>query len=589
MKNFLKKYFYVLGDSKNLIFFMVVFFLISAVIDFLGISLIAPFISVMLNPEKIGSYGVATNVLSFLSTSYSVQALGGVILLCFTVRSMIGYAIQSKILKFSYIVQAKLICKLLKSYQKLPYSYHLDKNSSSLIHNITNLTKIYTNDLLIPSLKIVSDGFIIVFIMSLVMYISPVATGLMFATSLLGFFPYYFLFKSKVREIGKQSNIANENLIKKVSESVHGLKDIRILNKEKFFYSAVENNAYIHANSVGKYMATTTMPKFLMEGILVVFVISFTIVGISLDYSSEYLFAILATLAAAGIRILPSLVQLSSSFTALSYSTHTLDTLYQDLKLANNILYKSNSDSITSNETSFNQVDLKDLSFSYGSLKNALSNINFTIKKGQSIGIIGTSGSGKTTLVNIIINLLDREDGDIFIDGTSIEEYGWNNWLSLVSYIPQQVFLLDGTILENVAFGESRDKVDEKLVWDAIRNAQLEDFVAKMPLSLNTLVGESGVKLSGGQRQRIALARAFYNNRKVIIMDEATSALDSETEAQVMESINCLKGKVTLIVIAHRLTTVRECDSIIRLESGKIVEQGSYNSVVQEKSNVYNQ
>ncbi|MGH8001479.1 MAG: ABC transporter ATP-binding protein, partial [Brasilonema sp.] len=317
------------------------------------------------------------------------------------------------------------------------------------------------------------------------------------------------------------------------------------------------------------------------------------------NQNPQSLISILSIFAVASIRLMPAASQLMSATGILRNSSYSLNKLYLDLKEIEEIkkidsekyvffLHQSNLDVIsrksvqTKNLNFVNEIILNKINYCYPNApENALKNVSLTIKKGQSIALIGKSGAGKTTLVDVLLGLLIPNNGDIRVDGVSIYD-NLRSWQNLIGYIPQSIFLMDDTVERNIAFGVPDEQIDSQKLQKAIQAAQLEELISQLPDGIKTAVGERGVRLSGGQRQRIGIARAFYHEREILILDEATSALDNETESLISDAIRSLSGTKTLIIIAHRLSTVEHCDRIYVLEDGRIVKSGSYREVVLE-------
>jgi len=388
--------------------------------------------------------------------------------------------------------------------------------------------------------------------------------------------------RPKVREYGKMANYHAAKMLQGIHEGMEGLKEIRILGNENYFHQVVDCNAEIQAKISVAYNVISAVPRHLLELILITFVVLLVIGSISTGYELSTLLPVLSMFGVAAMRLAPSANQIISGITQLRFNRHGTSILYDDLSQIKGELTNDREELMRSNEKliPFQQLELKKCSFSYPSTEEiALEDISMIIKSGDTIGLIGSSGAGKTTLVDLILGLLEPGKGEILYNGFELESK-LLDWRSNVAYLPQQVFLIDNTLRCNVAMGVEEDKIDDNKLEKALRQARLDKLAGTLPQGTNTLLGERGIRLSGGQRQRIALARAFYFGRDVLVMDESTSALDNETEHEIVEEIRQLKGEKTIIVIAHRLTTLQHCDQVYRLENGKIIEYGSYNKIV---------
>jgi ABC-type multidrug transport system fused ATPase/permease subunit len=397
-------------------------------------------------------------------------------------------------------------------------------------------------------------------------------------------FLYDFIFRKRIKKYGDLVNIHTTEMLKKINESVHGLKEVRILGNEQYFYDQVIDNATGLSNTMRLKDFISSIPRYFLELIMVFFVVAIVVIYTYQNKELELVVPVLTMFSIAAIRLFPSVNQIVGGIAHIRFGRPIVSLLFKDLKMAE----KSNFEQkfIKNNKTStFKSIELKDVSYSYPARDiKVIDNISLAINKGDSIGIIGSSGSGKTTLLDILLGLIEVEHGSVKFNGEDLNNNLLSDWKSHVAYIPQNIFIIDNTIARNIALGEPDEFIDFERLNNSIKQSKLSQLVDQMPEGLNTVLGEDGVQLSGGQRQRVALARAFYHNRDVIVMDEATSALDSETELEIVNEIKLLKGNKTLIVIAHRLSTVKHCDYIYKLDKGKMVDKGSYKSVVSSNS-----
>jgi ATP-binding cassette subfamily C protein len=367
-------------------------------------------------------------------------------------------------------------------------------------------------------------------------------------------------------------------MLKKINESIHGLKEIRILGNENFFYDRVFSNSYGLAEAMKMKDFVSSIPRYFLELIMIFFIVLLVIIYSYQDKGLELVVPILTMFSIAAIRLFPSINQIVSGITHVRFGRPAVDLLYKDLKDLN--LYHE-SDGVD-NTLPFEDIELVNVSFSYPTRDvKVIDNLSLKVSKGESIGIIGPSGSGKTTLLDIMLGLINIDKGKVLFNGENLNQ-NFDKWKSNIAYIPQNIFIIDDTIARNIALGVSEHMIDYAKLKQSVHQSKLSDLVKKMPKGMDTILGESGVQLSGGQRQRVALARAFYHNRDILVMDEATSALDNEIEKEIVNEIKDLKGKKTLIVIAHRLSTVEHCDYIYKIDRGVIVKKGNFKSVVSE-------
>jgi len=382
-------------------------------------------------------------------------------------------------------------------------------------------------------------------------------------------------FRNKVKVFGKKNNIANIKMVKGIHEGLEGLKEIRVLGSEEYFLNQVRDGA-IKDNKYGLYHGMIKeIPRYLIEFILILFVVILVILTLASGDSLQKLLPTLAMFGLAAIRLLPAANFISKGLATFRFQRDAISRLYNDVIIINNGEIADNNLSEEVNKSQpFETLQMKNISFRYPNTKyDALININLEINSGDSIGIIGESGSGKTTLVDTLLGLLEPNKGDIFFNGNNVK-VDINDWHKHIAYLPQEVFLIDEKLKMNVALGVNEDDIDDELLLQSLKKASLTDLLVQLPDGIDTILGERGVRLSGGQRQRIALARAFYHKRDILIMDESTSALDNETEKEIINEIKNLKGNVTMIVIAHRTTTIEHCDVIYKLSKGNIVASG---------------
>jgi ABC-type bacteriocin/lantibiotic exporter with double-glycine peptidase domain len=388
----------------------------------------------------------------------------------------------------------------------------------------------------------------------------------------ISIFVYDFIFRKKITRYGAESNYYSSKMIQSVQEGLNGLKEITVLKIDKYFHNSVVKNAEKYANASVKSSVIQSIPRSLLELILVAFIVLLVYFSILTDNRTDELLPMLGMFGVAAIRLTPAASQIISSISNIRFGSHTVDTIYKDLFDKHNLEEAPIGNSNTSEK--FNSLRLNNVNFSYLSSDTpVLTNISLEVKKGEAIGIIGTSGSGKTTLIDLMLGLLELRQGDILYNGETLTKV-LNDWKSKVAYIPQTIFLTDESMKKNIALGVVDNKIDDNKLMEAVHKAKLMGLLNTLPNGIDTILGENGVRISGGQRQRIALARAFYHGREVLIMDEATSALDDATEKEIVNEIQRLKGKKTMIVVAHRLSTIQHCDRIYRLDKGKIVEIG---------------
>ena len=370
-------------------------------------------------------------------------------------------------------------------------------------------------------------------------------------------------------------------MIKALNQGLGGIKDARVLNREEEFIDKFRIETYESSKLKTYIKFIQQIPRPVVETTAVLGMLAVAVLLVWQERSMGAIIPILTLFAMATVRLMPSVQQLVSNYTNLRYNMVSLEPLYNDLKELQEYNAKFLEDRNSNQSLELDeQIEIRNVSYRYpqGDVQ-ALSEVSLTIPKGKAVAFVGASGAGQTTIVDLILGLLEPEEGKILVDGHPINN-SISAWQKNIGYIPQSIYLADESLRSNIAFGLPEAKVDDSKVWEAIRLAQLETMMNNLPRGLDTIVGEHGTRLSGGQRQRVGIARALYHNPKVLIMDEATSALDNITEKQITSAIESLRGERTLIMIAHRLTTVKNCDKLYFMEEGRIIQEGSYNNLV---------
>jgi len=583
--SFLKQIFSIVDCKNKELINLVLFFIFLSLLDVVGIGLIAPYFALISGDNTYSEYLLYMLVdFGFSDNENNVFIFSSVILLAtFFVKTIVAIMVNRNIISFSLKQEFKLKTKLMGQYQSMPYVEYIARDSSEYIYNIQVLTSQYTNQVLSVVLRMSGDFFVSIAIVSLLAYqdIQMLMT-LLLVFFLIVFF-YDLVFKRKVMLYGKLSNKHISRMISGISEGMRGFKEIRVLGRERYFYNAVGFNAAKSMVYSFKNQVLSVVPRHMIEFGLIIFVVMVVLKSTIISSDISELIPTLAVFAVAAMRLVPIANSVSTSLLHLRHGKNTVDILYRDLNKGG----KTPVDTCADTESDFVSLEVKRLSFYYAKSKEKiLTDISLKINSGDAIGFIGHSGSGKTTLIDVMLGLLPVfESGSILYNGRPLVNHV-NELHSHVAYIPQEVFLINDTLRNNIALGVEKEGVDEDAVRDAISKSRLDMVVSKFQDGLNTLIGENGIKLSGGQRQRIALARAFYHKRDVLIMDESTSALDNEIEEEVLKEIKRLKRKKTLIVIAHRYTTLRYCDHIYELENGRIIDSGSYKKMILEKDRI---
>ena len=569
------------AEKKNFIILLLTSFVV-AILEVFGVALIMPFISVTSNPNIINqndTLEMVYNYLNFSSTNDFIIFLG-LIYLVFLIFSQIFKAIVTFFqLRFIFMREASISKRLLESYLKQPYSWFLDKHSGELGKSILSEVSEAIHYSIHPLLKLISQSALAFVLIILIVIVNPYVALI---TTLFLVFLNQFIFnrlKQGISDKGIQKVKSNKKRFTSVVEAFGAIKEIKLNGIEKVYTKRFSKSAKEFANTNSSIQIISIIPKYLLETFMFGFLILFIIISILNGLNINDTLPTLTLFAFASLRLVPSAQQIFASMSKIHFSNSGLDVIIKQLnddKESKLSINHKNKLSI------LKSVDIKSLSFSYPESTNlALNDINISIPLGSKIGLVGYTGSGKTTLVDIFLGLLKPNEGHVFVDENKIDLSNIREWQNSIGYVPQQIYLSDQTIAENIAFGLSIEELNLNQVKKVAKMARIHDFISsELEEGYMTKVGERGVRLSGGQRQRIGIARALYNNPSLLILDEATSALDNVTERSVMDSITNEFINLTMIVIAHRLNTVRMCNCIHLLNNGEIVSSGSYEQLM---------
>ena len=567
------------GRQKKQMVGIVILMLIGGMLEALGIAMIAPVMAVVLDPAKVESNKYLSFIYNTLHLSSATQLAAVImvaLILVFVVKNIFLYFMNVVQLRFVYTNQFATSRRMMINFMERPYEYYLGADTSVIQRNITSdVNNMY--GLILSSLQLISE--IIVFICLVGILLSQDAVMTISIASLLVVVLLIIKFKIKpvMVKAGQENQDYYSGLYKWIDESVTGIKEIKIANKENYFISGYADCGAGYVNAVQKYGLYNSTPRLLIETIAIAGMIGYMLIVMAGGQNLSDLVAQLTVMAAAAARLLPSANRINNYLTSIAYFEPFL------MNVSDNLQTEINDEGVNYNDEDYRKkinveklpvtksIDLTDISYKYPNTeKYILDKANMSIPVGKSVGIVGTSGAGKTTIVDVLLGLLKPESGKILADGVDVSEH-YQGWLKNIGYIPQTIFMVDSTIRKNVAFGYADEDIDDNKVWQALKEAALDDFVRSLPEGLDTSIGERGIRLSGGQRQRIGIARALFEDPEVLVLDEATSALDNETESAIMDSINRLHGRKTLIIIAHRLQTIEKCDMVYAVRDGKAV------------------
>jgi ABC-type multidrug transport system fused ATPase/permease subunit len=573
----IKKVLYLLSPAqKRQLFILAGLMVIGMLFEMLGLGMLIPVLGFMLNPNLINEYPVLQSFLKILGNpSHTQLILWGMnfLVLLYFMKAIFLIFLNWRQSKFSLNLSTDISKVLFMGYLQQPYVFHLKKNSAVLLRNLTEIGTFssVTKSTIEASIEL---SLVLGTVLTLVL-VDPFGSSIIIMFLIVFGTLFHFLTKKKVLDLGRirqhYASFVNQHLL----QGLGAVKEIKFAGKEEYFLKQYSKPIEEITKAQVKMSTLIALPRMYMEFLAVAGLAILVILTIMQNKPIGLLLPTLAIFIAGAFRLLPSVNRIMLTVQNMRFAKPVIDLLYSELKLV-----KANEYSLRADTSKFkftNEILVNKVSFNYENVRSkALNEVSIKIQKGESVGLIGASGSGKSTLIDLILGLLTPVSGWISVDNLNIQET-MRGWQNQIGYIPQFIYLTDDTLKNNIAFGIAKDDINNDNINRAIKAAQLEGFVETLPEGLETSVGERGVRLSGGQRQRIGIARALYHNPSVLILDEATSALDSVTENDVMQAIYELKGDLTLIIVAHRLSTVERCNKIYKLQHGKLIDCKSPN------------
>lgn len=544
-------------------------------LELLGVAVFQPFVNIIMMPDSIQENPYLARIYQMFGCSttesfLTVVALG--IIVIYVVKNVYLWVEQNLIMKFTYGMQQKLSTRLLTTYLSEPYTFHLNKNIAELQRSMQEDTGLFTQ-VLMHTLQLIAEVVVCIVLGVYLFTVSNSITVVIVGLLILCVVLFTKITKRFTEQLGKEAQVYKGKLYQWVNQSLGGVKEVKVLNREEFFVSSYKKyyGLYIKGVRINRLLSIT--PKYMVEAVCMTGLLIAIIIKLNFGHGElENFIPQLATFAVAAFRLLPSVGRINEHVNNILYAVPSVDLIYGDLKGIED--YQESKGEEEGKEWSFEHgITAKHITYAYPNTDtNVLEDANCVIPKGKTVAFIGSSGAGKTTMADIILGLLAPQRGKILVDDIDVFK-NLTMWHHQIGYIPQVIYLSDDTIRNNIAFGIHEDQIDEEAVRTALKKAQLAEFVDTLPDGLDTIVGDRGVRLSGGQRQRIGIARALYHDPEILVLDEATSALDNETETAVMEAIESLQGSKTMIIIAHRLTTIQNADIIYEVGDGKVTER----------------
>ena len=567
------------GRQKRIMAGLIVLMVIGAFLQTAGVGMLVQVVNVVIDPDAVENSRMVALLYDLLgSENYSSFSVTVMILLILTfiVKNIFLYIQQKLTFAFVYTNQFRTSERMMRNYLRRGYEFYLNADTAVVQRSITSdVNNMYA--LILALLQLLSDGAVSLFIVSYCFLTNGTMTMVLAVVMVVLMVLVKRVLKPIMYKAGKDNQDYYSGLFKWISQTVQGIKEVKVNGREQYFVDEYIKCGRGYVNAVQRYSLYNNIPKLLLETGCVAAMVGYMIYQVISGASTENMLSVLSTLAAAAFVLLPCVNRISNQVNNIAYFEPFFmgvsDNLQDEIRgdKVDISIFSANPEKLPVQRA----IELKDISYAYPNTdKLIFDHAEMTIPIGASVGIVGTTGAGKSTIVDILLGLLEIGTGAILADGVDVRD-NYRGWLKNIGYIPQMIFMLDDDIRSNVAFGVPKDKIDEDRLWEVLREAQLDEFVKSLPEGLDTGIGERGIRLSGGQRQRISIARALYHDPEVLVLDEATSALDNDTEAAIMESINRLQGKKTLIIIAHRLQTIEKCDLVYRVENGKaVLERG---------------
>jgi ATP-binding cassette, subfamily B, bacterial PglK len=570
----------LLPQQRMMSFTLIVLMFLGMILETLGVGLVIPLLVFITKDDLHIEYPAIQNWFDYIGNPSQVELISMAMIafaVIYTIKALFSGYFAWFQAKFIADLQINYSQKLFTGYLRQPYTFHLQNNSAQLIHNVTTEVSMFINATE-SSLIIMTEVSVGIGISMLLLAVEPFGAMLIIMGLVLGGGIVYKTTRGIILGWGRGRMKHNVLRMQHLQQGFGSTKDIKLLGREEEFISQYSEHNEKEAKITRNWMAMRALPRLLLELLAVFSLVSLVLVMISRESNVGEIVTVLGLFTAAAFRLMPSVNRVLSAFQNVRFALPAINKLYDEFTRITEHANKQNTHAEALNFD--DEIKLKNISFNYPANEApVLRNVNITIKKGSTVGFIGTTGAGKSTLVDTVLGLLTPSEGDILIDGININN-NLRGWQNHIGYVPQHIYITDDSIRRNIAFGLSNEKIDDDSIWKSIRSAQLEEFIKELPEGLDTVLGEHGVRLSGGQRQRIGIARSLYHSPDILVLDEATSSLDTATERDVMDTIKELHRQKTIIIVAHRLSTVEGCDWLYRLEKGRIVDEGTVEDVL---------
>lgn len=553
---------------------LIMLMIIGAILQTAGVGMLVQTVTVVIDPaavEKSRLVGTVYEVLGFKDYGSFSIAVMALLIVVFVVKNVFLFVQQKLTFAFVYTNQFRTSERMMRNYLRRGYEYFLNADTAVVQRSITSdVNNMYA--LILALLQLMSDGAVSLFVVCYCLTQSGAMMLLLAAVLVILMIIIKKVLKPIMYRAGKENQDYYSGLFKWISQTVQGIKEVKVAGKEQYFAGEYQKCGRGYVNAVQRYSLYNNIPKLLIETACVAVMMGYMIFQTAAGRSTGDMLETLSTLAAAAFVLLPCVNRINNQINSIAYFEPFF------MGVSDNLQDEISGEKVDMSFAAEEEeklpvkevIELKGITYAYPNTdKLIFDHADMSIPVGRAVGIVGTSGAGKSTMADILLGLLEVREGAVYADGVDVKQH-YRKWMKNIGYIPQMIFMLDDTIRRNVAFGVPEDKIDEERLWEVLREAQLDEFVKSLPQGLDTGIGERGIRLSGGQRQRIGIARALYHDPEVLVLDEATSALDNDTEKAIMDSINRFYGRKTLIIIAHRLQTIEQCDIVYRVEEGKV-------------------
>ena len=582
--SFLGKIGYIFDKKqKGQLVILAVLILIGGILETLSVSLMLPIVSIILDPQKLHEtldaygekYAFVKKVVYFLGRGDDKKlaiTLLSIMIVLFVVKNLYLLFLIYKQNTFISRARNDMISRVMREFLNRPYEDYLGADIPTVFRiTDSDIPRLFT--LMLALLQLCTELVVSICLGILLLKVNWQMTVIMLVVLVVLTFINTKLLKPRLNKIGQRNQEIQSRIAKWRLEAIYGLKDVKVLNRQDFFIRNYYESGRIGADIARNYSVLNATPRSLIESVFMAVILLFILAYIARGGDATLLIPQLTAFGVAAVRLMPSANRINTYLAEIAYNQYSMDYVYDNLtdSMKTDKAMRAERAAIAGPELKLQkEIELKNITFAYpDGDSNIFTDANMVVPKGKSVGIMGPSGAGKSTIVDILLGLLHAKSGEILCDGANIFS-NYDSWLGQIGYIPQSIYLVDESIRDNIAFGIDADQIDDDRIWEVMEEAQLAEFVRSLPEGLDTKIGDRGVRLSGGQRQRIGIARALYHNPEILVFDEATSALDNETEAAVMEAINSFHGKKTMVIIAHRLNTIANCDIIYEVKDEKI-------------------